>query len=173
MKKTDATQPIEALDALLGGLEVRKTIPGTRPDFVNDTGLLSDQLAPLLRRLPEEEPPEDLFGAIEAEIDAMPDAAVQTMRAEDGVWKQRTEKVWKKVLAEDPETGRSMYLLRCLPGATIKPHVHVRAEHLFIIEGEFWIDGKLYTAGDAQVAVPGSEHSEISMPNGCLVLVSA
>lgn len=171
MKKTDATHPAEVLGALLNGLDA--SLPGTRPDLADEVTTLSEHLSPLLGRLPEADPPKGLFDAIEAELDAQDTAPFQTVRAEDGEWVQRTEKVWKKILADEPDTGRSMYLLRCLPGAAIRPHVHERAEHLFILEGELWIDGKLYSAGDAQVAMPGSAHPEITMPAGCLVLISA
>ncbi len=171
MKKTDATHSAEVLDALLGGLETN--LPGTRPDLADEATVFGAHLSPLLSRLPEAEPPEGLFDAIEAELDGQGTAPFQSVRAEEGVWEQRTDKVWKKVLAEETRSGRTMYLLRCLPGASIKPHIHERAEHLFILEGELWIDGKLYSAGDAQVAKPGSVHPEITMPAGCLVLVSA
>ncbi|MFL4470160.1 cupin domain-containing protein [Tateyamaria armeniaca] len=171
MKKTDATNPAEVLGALLGGLDA--TLPGTRPDLADEVSALSEHLSPLLKQLPEADPPEGLFDAIEAELDAQDAAPFQTVRAEEGVWEQRSEKVWKKTLAQETRSGRTMYLLRCLPGAAIQPHVHERAEHLFILEGELWIDGKLYSAGDAQVAMPGSAHPEITMPAGCLVLVSA
>ncbi|WP_299689832.1 cupin domain-containing protein [uncultured Tateyamaria sp.] len=171
MKKTDARHSAEVLNAMLGGLE--PTLPGTRPDLADEATVFAEHLSPLLARLPEAAPPDGLFDAIEAELDAQDAAPFQSVRAEDGVWEQRTEKVWKKVLAHEEQTGRSMYLLRCLPGASIKPHIHARAEHLFILEGELWIDGKLYSAGDAQVAMPGSVHPEITMPAGCLVLVSA
>ena len=171
MKKTDAKHQAEVLGALLGTLDT--TLPGTRPDLGDEVNALSEHLSPLLNRLPESDPPDGLFDAIEAELDAEATAPFQTVRAGDGVWEQRTEKVWKKVLAQETRSGRTMYLLRCLPGASIKPHIHERAEHLFILEGELWIDGKLYSAGDAQVAMPGSAHPEITMPSGCLVLVSA
>ncbi|MEM8654279.1 MAG: cupin domain-containing protein [Pseudomonadota bacterium] len=171
MKKSDAAHSADVLSALLGGLDT--SLPGTRPDLADETTAFAQHLSPLLSRLPEAAPPDGLFDAIEAELDGEYAAPFQSVRAEDGVWEQRTDKVWKKVLAHETETGRSMYLLRCLPGASIKPHIHERAEHLFILEGELWIDGKLYSAGDAQVAKPGSVHPEITMPAGCLVLVSA
>ena len=171
MKKTDATHPAEVLNALLGGLDA--TLPGTRPDLADEAATFSEHLSPLLSRLPEAAPPDGLFDAIEAELDAEDTAPFRSVRAEDGEWEQRSEKVWKKLLAEETQSGRTMYLLRCLPGAAIKPHIHEQAEHLFILEGELWIDGKLYSAGDAQVATPGSVHPEITMPAGCLVLVSA
>ena len=171
MKKSDAAHSADVLSALLGGLDT--SMPGTRPDLADEATTFAQHLTPLLSRLPEAPPPEGLFDAIEAELDGEAEAPFQSVRAEEGLWEQRTDKVWKKVLAQDTETGRSMYLLRCLPGAAIRPHIHERAEHLFILEGELWIDGKLYSAGDAQVAKPGSVHPEITMPAGCRVLVSA
>jgi len=171
MKKTDAKLSAEVLNALLGGMGA--SLPGTRPDLANEAVAFGEHLSPLLARLPEAEPPEGLFDAIEAELDGLEGAPIQSVRAEEGTWEQRSEKVWKKVVAEETRSGRTMYLLRCLPGASIKPHIHERAEHLFILEGELWIDGKLYSTGDAQVAMPGSVHPEITMPAGCLVLVSA
>lgn len=171
MKKTDAKHAAEVLGAALGGLGA--SLPGTRPDLMDEAAAFAEHLSPLLSRLPQATPPDGLFDAIEAELDAQDDAPFQAVRAEEGVWEQRTDKVWKKVLAHEEDTGRTMYLLRCLPGALIKPHIHARAEHLFIIEGEFWIGDKLYSAGDAQVAKPGSVHPEISIPTGCLVLISA
>ena len=171
MKKTDAAHSADVLSALLGGLDM--SLPGTRPDLADETTAFAEHLSPLLSRLPEADPPKGLFDAIEAELDGADTAPFQSVRAEEGIWEQRTEKVWKKVLAEDTQSGRSMYLLRCLPGASIQPHVHERAEHLYVLEGELWIDGKLYSAGDAQVANPGSVHPTITMPAGCLVLISA
>lgn len=172
MKKTRATVPNDVLDAFLDGTDLIRSIPGTRPDLIADAEAIATSLAPLLSSLPEADPPEGLFAAIEAEVDQLQSAPVSTVRANEGTWEQRSEKVWKKILGQDPKSGRSMYLLRCLPGASIKPHVHERAEHLFIIEGEFWIGDTLYSAGDAQIGLAGTEHAEITMPGGCLVLVS-
>ncbi|WP_370399913.1 cupin domain-containing protein [Sulfitobacter sp. JB4-11] len=172
MKKT-STAAFDAIEAALGGLDPRAPIPGTRPDLMDEVAELKEMLTPLLQTLPQAEPPEDLFDAIEAEIDGTPQNQTQAIYAGDVVWERRSEKIWKKVLGQDPDTGRTMYLLRCLPGAQIKHHPHQRAEHLFIIEGELWMGGKLFKAGDAQTSAPGSEHAVIDMPNGCLVLVSA
>ncbi|KMW59401.1 hypothetical protein AIOL_004383 [Candidatus Rhodobacter oscarellae] len=147
-------------------------LPGTRPDLAADTQLMAEQFAPLLKSFPEAEPPKGLFDAIEAELDGLEAEPTQSLRADEGEWVQRSDKVWKKVLATDEVSGRSTYLLRCLPGASIKPHLHERAEHIFVVEGELWMNGKQFLAGDAQISPPLSEHAEITMPNGCLVLVS-
>ena len=159
---------LAALDAMLNG-----SLPGTRPDLADDAESLAQHMEPLLDSLPEVDPPEGLFDAIEAEIDGLEDAAVKTIRADEGEWIDCGDKVWMKVLAHEEDTGRKTFLLRCLPGARIKAHPHDRAEHLFIIEGELWMNNVLYRAGDAQIAMPGSAHAEVTMPSGCLVLVSA
>lgn len=170
MKKQDTPFAEEIFDAAFDVSDSR--LPGTRPDLAAETEALAEQFAPLLRSFPEAEPDPGLFAAIEAEIDGIETAPSSDMRAGGGEWVQRTDKVWKKLLAEDPASGRSTYLLRCLPGATIKPHLHERAEHIFVIEGELWVGGKLFSAGDAQISLANSVHAEITMPAGCLVLVS-
>ncbi|MGV6848190.1 MAG: cupin domain-containing protein [Marinibacterium sp.] len=173
MKKTDATWPELALDALLDGTELTRSLPGTRPDLAGDAEALDARLTPILEALPAADPPADLFDAIEAEIDGQPDAPMQTQRAHEGIWQPVADKIWQKTLSEDPESGRTMFLLRCLPGAIIAPHVHEKTEQLYILEGELWVDGKVYSAGDAQHALAGTHHAEITMPGGCLVLVCA
>lgn len=172
MKKT-SDAAFEAIEAALGGLDTRGALPGTRPDLGREVAEINEILTPILQELPQAEPPADLFDAIVADLDAAAEDQTQASYAREGVWEQRSEKIWKKVLGQDAETGRSMYLLRCLPGAQISSHPHERTEHLFIIEGELWMGGKLYKAGDAQTSTPGSKHAVIDMPTGCLVLVSA
>jgi hypothetical protein len=170
MTKSDAPKDLAALNAMLGGLD--GTLPGTHPDLAEDAAQLADGMLPLLGTMPEIEPPADLFAAIEAKIDGLDDAVIRTTRAEEGKWVQRNEKVWMKVLSHEPETGRMTYLLRCLPGARIEGHAHERSEHMFVLEGELWIDGVLYRAGDAQMALPGTVHADATMPSGCLVIVN-
>ncbi|MBW4707419.1 cupin domain-containing protein [Roseobacter sp. YSTF-M11] len=164
---------MRSLDKMVSNFNTIPAIPGTMPQFGDGSDDLFAQLAPLTQSLPDVAPPADLLASIEAELDAEPEEPTHVQRSDEGEWVQRADLIWKKILTRDPESGRCMYLLRCLPGARIKPHVHGRAEHLFIIEGEFWMNGKLFMAGDAQCSLPGTEHHEITMPNGCLVLVSA
>ena len=170
MTKDD--RELQAIEVALFGSDAKTQLPGTRPDLATEMDAVNRQLAPLLDLTPEAEPPADLFSAIEAELDGAGASPMQTIRAEEGAWIRRSDKVWKKIIGEDRDTGRQTYLLRCLPGAVIPSHPHDRAEHLIVLEGELWIADKLYSAGDAQVCQPGSAHGDISMPTGCLVLVS-
>jgi quercetin dioxygenase-like cupin family protein len=149
-------------------------LPGTRPDLADAIHGEEAVLAALAALAPAADPPEGLFGAIEAEIDALPSRQVTTQRADEGEWIREADKVWTKILAEDPASGRSIYLLRCEPGAVLPAHIDVRDEHIFMIEGEYLIgDSLILRAGDFQYLKAGSQHAEIRSETGCLVLVHA
>jgi len=111
--------------------------------------------------------------SIETEIGALPSHQVRTQRADEGEWIRQADKVWTKILAEDPASGRSIYLLRCEPGAVLPAHIEARDEHFFMIEGESMIGDLLLRAGDSQYLKAGSQHAEILSESGCLVLVHA
>jgi anti-sigma factor ChrR (cupin superfamily) len=151
----------------------RAAIPGTRPDHADRIREEDEVLAGLASLAPLVDPPKGLFDAIEAEIDAMPATPIETLKADEGEWAKITGKIWKKVLSKDTETGRSMYLLRCKPGALIPTHKHRRDEHVFVIEGELWVGRSLLKAGDFQLSKAGSRHPTIRTATGCLVLVHA
>ena len=163
------------IEGRLGALDPaeRTEIPGTRPDRDDQIRAEDEMLVGLATLAPLAAPPEGLIAAIEAEIDALPSMPIETLRADEGEWKRLTRKIWKKVLSEDSQTGRSMYLLRCKPGAMIPRHKHRREEHMYIIEGETWIGGSLLKAGDFQVAQASSVHPASRTTTGCLVLVYA
>ena len=163
----------EAIEAALDGLEISGQLPGTRPDLQRDFETVDELLLPILQAFPQADPPDELFAAIEAEIDGNAADQTKSIFADEGAWQRLTDKIWKKVLGNDPATGQSMYLLRCLPGAQILPHPHDRPEHIYIIEGELWMNGKRFGAGDAQTSRPGSQHDLVDIPEGCLVLICA
>lgn len=148
------------------------SIPGTHPNetlFSDETKTLA-RLAGLTRPVA---PPEALLAKIEARIDGLEDEPIRTIRAEDGTWQRRAEKVWKKVLSEEPETGKALYLLRCEPGAIIPEHRHKGDEFAYVLEGELWMGDVLVKAGDSQISFAGSRHPPLKSPGGCLILVHA
>lgn len=149
----------------------RVEVPGTRPDRAEPARTEEELTLGLASLAPGAEPPQGLFAAIEAEIDALPQAHIETLRADEGEWTKRYDKVWKKVLSVDKKSGRSIYLLRCEPDAVIPAHAHDHLEQAFVIEGELRVGGSLLKAGDFQIARPGSIHPEIRTPTGCLILV--
>lgn len=160
------------LDAVFSGQKgAPGSIPGTHPDEAPSDDL--DALTRLAALAPPVAPPDGLFGRIEAEIDALETAPVQTVRADEGAWQQRTDKIWMKVLSHDPETGKAIYLLRCAPGAVIPEHVHKGSEFAYVLEGEYRMGDTVVKAGDSQIAIPGSLHPPLESPGGCLILLHA
>ena len=146
-------------------------LPGTRPDLADAIHGEEAVFAALAALAPPADPPEELLGAIEAHIDALPSRQVTTQRADEGEWIRQADKVWKKVLVEDSASGLSIYLLRCEPGAVLPGHIHARDEHIFMIEGEYLIGDLLVRAGDSQYSKAGTQHVEIRSETGCLVMV--
>ncbi len=149
----------------------RAEVPGTRPDRADQVRAEDELLAGFAALAPPADPPEGLFAAIEAGIDASESAQIETLRADEGEWTQLSDKIWKKILFSDSRTRKSMYLLRCAAGAVIPEHEHDHDEHAFVIEGEFWVGDMLVKAGDFHMAQAGSTHPEHHSPAGCLVLM--
>jgi hypothetical protein len=145
-------------------------LPGTRPDRAVAPEV--EALATALFRLaPPVEPPEGLFAAIEAELDA-PAPGHRVVRADEGAWRPWLDKIWRKDLSTAPG-GPIIYLLRCEPGAVLPQHGHDRDEHVFVLEGSFVVDDVIVRAGDYQFAAADSDHAEHRSPEGCLALVCA
>lgn len=158
----------DALDWL--GLRDGGTLPGTRPE--RGTAPEVEAMAMALFRLASPaDPPAGLFAAIEAEIDA-PAAGHRIIRADEGGWRLWLDRIWRKDLSERG-SARSIYLLRCEPGAVLPPHGHDHDEHVFVLEGSFVVDGVVVRAGDYQFAAAASDHAEHRSPEGCLALVCA
>jgi len=162
--KHDASDSLELGSSGVG-------LSGARPDLSDAIRREEAVLAALAALVPPADPPDGLFRAIETEIDALPSHQVRTQRADEGEWIRQADKVWTKILAEDPASGRSIYLLRCEPGAVLPAHIEARDEHFFMIEGESMIGDLLLRAGDSQYLKAGSRHAEIRSESGCLVLV--
>lgn len=169
----DSHTDLSGIEDRLGALDpaARAEVPGTRPDRAGQVRAEDELLAGLAALAPPADPPEGLFAAIEAGIDASASAQIETLRADEGEWTQLSDKIWKKILFSDSRTGKSMYLLRCAAGAVIPKHKHDHDEQAFVIEGEFWVGGLLVKAGDFHMAQAGSIHPEIRSPTGCLVLL--
>ena len=146
-------------------------VPGTRPDHADQAQMDDELLAELAILAPPADPPKGMFAAIEAGIDAIPSAQIETLRSDEGEWVEWIDKIWKKILFSDDRTGHSMYLLRCAKGAVIPSHKHDHQEHAFVIEGEIWMGDSLIRAGDFHMAQAGSVHPKMHSPTGCLVLV--
>ncbi len=162
---------METLEHALGA-DGAKELASSRPDIAEDVAAADMMLGELAALAQPADPPKRLLRAIEAEIDGgTARKKAKTMRADEGEWKQRSSKIWQKILFEDPETGRSIYLLRCQPGAVIPPHYHKHDEHVFMIECELTVTKQTIRPGDSQFSPAGSWHAMIRSPKGCLVMV--
>ncbi len=169
----DSHTDLPGIEDRLGALAPaeRAEVPGTRPDRANQVRAEDELLAGLATLAPAADPPEGLFAAIEAGIDASAPIQIETLRADEGEWDQLSDKIWKKILFSDSRTGESMYLLRCAAGAVLPSHKHDHDEHIFVIEGEFWVGDLLVKAGDFHMARAGTTHAEHRSQTGCLVLM--
>ena len=165
IKNTD----LMTLQAALGLLDskIARELPGTRPDLATE-----DQLVELAELAGPVTPPTHLFDAIEQEIDATPPEGIRTVRADEGEWVKSTDKIWKKVLSHDPDSGRTIALVRCEAGAILPQHVHDRDELVLMLEGEYRSQDGIVRAGDFQLSPAGSFHHASVTPNGCLLLVA-
>ena len=169
----DSHTDLPGIEDRLGALDptARAEVPGTRPDRADQVRAEDELLVGLAMLAPPADPPERLFAAIEAKIDASESSQIETLKADEGEWIKLSDNIWKKILFSDSRSGKSMYLLRCAAGAILPSHKHDHDEHAFVIEGEFRVGDSLVKAGDFHMAKAGSIHPEHHSPTGCLVLM--
>lgn len=84
-------------------------------------------------------------------------------------WTRFTPGVEICVLHEDEQ--RRSALFKLAPGSFLFPHHHDMAEESVVLEGVALVDGLNIEAGDYQFSPAGTEHSIVSSPSGCIVLV--
>jgi anti-sigma factor ChrR (cupin superfamily) len=77
---------------------------------------------------------------------------------------------FRKVLYDDPETGRSTVLFRMEPGGVIPFHEHPELEQTFVLDGSLEDDQGACTAGTFVWRPAGSRHTA-RCPNGATFLV--
>jgi len=75
-----------------------------------------------------------------------------------------------KLLFRDAERGYRTQLVRMAPGATYSTHRHAETEELYLLEGELLVSGVLMRAGDYCRAEPGTVHSDVIAPSGCVFI---
>ena len=162
------------IHALLRALETGDAgiLPGSMPQTATLTDAATSVIAGIAATAPDAPPPADLFDRIEAEIDTQDIPGVETVPATSGHWLDRGNGIWRKLMASPPD-GKSIYLLRCLPGGVIPAHTHSGWEYALVLEGRFQIAGRTINTGDAQFSAANSQHPEITTDTGCLLLVVA
>jgi len=76
-----------------------------------------------------------------------------------------------KQLFHEGESGRSTYLLRMQPGASLPAHFHHDAEQCLVLKGDIGWGDLVYEEGDFIVMGKGTKHPEIRTINGNLLLL--
>jgi len=75
-----------------------------------------------------------------------------------------------KPIFEDKRTGERTMLMKILPGAFAESHCHDQLEEVFILEGTFYDDENVYSAGHYCQRAVGAFHTAGSQ-DGCVVLL--
>jgi|ERR1700686_2325456 anti-sigma factor ChrR (cupin superfamily) len=81
--------------------------------------------------------------------------------------------MWIKPLFVDKQQQRATSLVRMEPGAHYPSHRHNGPEELFVLEGDFVIEGLVMRSGDYCNAQAASVHGESYTAAGCLFILSA
>ncbi len=76
-----------------------------------------------------------------------------------------------EVLHLDRKARTITTILTLEPGAEYPSHRHTIAEQCLVLSGDVWSGSLELTAGDFQVAAPGSTHNIISSRGGCRLLL--
>lgn len=91
------------------------------------------------------------------------------IRADEG-WRPLADRTEMKILFDDGAT--LSWLVRMQPGARLDAHAHdAGPEECLVVEGDLWLDGKRFGAGDYQFAPRGTAHHRIHTESGCVLFV--
>lgn len=96
-----------------------------------------------------------------------------TLRANEGEWKEIMAGISIKQLFVDEKNDTVTSLFKFAPGASLPVHQHEGIEQCLVLEGDFQLNGEIFTPGDFTCALPGSVHHTAHTENGALVLIVA
>lgn len=94
------------------------------------------------------------------------------VRADEGVWKEQSPGVERKMLRFDKATQEATFLLRMKPGAVLPEHHHHAVEQCLVLEGSVRMESETYRSGDYVVLAAGSDHPPVVSVDGCVVLIA-
>lgn len=77
-----------------------------------------------------------------------------------------------KLLAADEARGRRTVLIRMAPGTVYPAHRHLDLEEIYLLEGDYMIEGVLMHAGDYCRAEVGTVHEDSRTLSGCTFIVT-
>jgi anti-sigma factor ChrR (cupin superfamily) len=81
--------------------------------------------------------------------------------------------IWIKPLYLDPQRQRATSLVRMEPGTRYPSHRHNAAEEVFLLDGDFVVEGQVMRPGDYCNAQPDSIHGDSYTSAGCIFILSA
>jgi anti-sigma factor ChrR (cupin superfamily) len=113
---------------------------------------------------------ETLAKRIAAETEGAPIVLLRRYWSEPA-WKQVAPGIECKLLATDEERHRVSMLVRLAPGASYPPHTHADVEHLYLLDGELWIDERKLVPGDFNYGAPGASDHRVVSEAGCTCLL--
>jgi anti-sigma factor ChrR (cupin superfamily) len=102
----------------------------------------------------------------------VPQTGLLFVRAAEGEWKPGPDAgVTRRTLFVDRARGTATVLVRMEPGAQFRPHRHLSAEQVYMLEGDGHVTGQVLHAGDYYRLPAGTEHEVTYTEGGCLFLV--
>jgi hypothetical protein len=107
------------------------------------------------------------------EVPALPGTV--TLRGNEGVWELLPELgngVERKMLFDDPKTGRHAYLIRLPAGGTVHWHPHPADEECYVISGDLNFGPLRLKAGDFHLAKRGVAHPAATSNGGAVFMIS-
>lgn len=130
-------------------------------------------LAPLAELAPDASPPESLFDAIDARIDARVklENMSRTLRANEGEWIALVPGVRFRELHRSEALGRWTILVDAEPGAAFPPHEHKQDEEIYMISGDLSFGDVDLGPGDFYFSPKGSLHAAHSTRAGCRCII--
>lgn len=96
-----------------------------------------------------------------------------TIRSDEGEWREIMPQVYKKTLSVDEVRGVESFLLRMESGGRIPAHEHRSDELCCVIEGDVSFGELKLKKGDYHFAHQGSHHQDATSVNGCLLFLQS
>mgnify|MGYP005664253849 FL=1 len=109
----------------------------------------------------------DVVGAM-----SRPDAGSLVARSAESDWQTDGSSGFSyKTLFNDPVNGQTTMLMKVEPGCVAPSHAHDNLEQIYVLEGEFYDEYRIYGPGDFVVRAPGALHTGGTHSGATVLLV--
>lgn len=139
----------------------------------NEVGAFQEVAGNLAYAAGNAEPSGRVRQTLEGSLTARRQAAVFSIGAEQGEWKEVMSGVLVKRLFLDQTTGLGTSLVRMSPGSMLPAHRHRSVEQFYVLEGDCNVHGEVLGPGDFHVATTDTIHEATFTVNGTLFLLVA